>query len=123
MKKFEHEKLEVYRVSIDFVALVDEIVQNLPNDRAYLIEQLQKTSVSITLNIAEGAEEFSKSEKIHFYRMAKRSATECAALIDACLTSKLISDAHFETGRDLLFEIVSMLTKLINRFEERNLKN
>lgn len=34
------------------------------------------------LNITEGAGEYSKSEKERFYRMARRSATECTAIFD-----------------------------------------
>ena len=30
MDQFDHEKLDVYQVSIDFVALADEIVSHLP---------------------------------------------------------------------------------------------
>lgn len=34
------------------------------------------------ITIAEGAGEYARYEKHRFYRMAKRSATECAAILD-----------------------------------------
>ncbi len=81
---FDHEKLDVYKVSIEFVILSNEIAEQLPRGKAYLADQLQRASSSISLNIAEGAGEFAGNEKCRFYRMAKRSATECAAVLDLC---------------------------------------
>ncbi len=40
MKQFDHERLDVYRVSIDFVALANELVEKLPRGRAYLTTSL-----------------------------------------------------------------------------------
>ena len=76
-KQFDHEKLDVYRAAIKIVVLIEEVVNQFPRGRAYLADQLQRAGTSIPLNIAEGAGEYSNSEKIRFYRMARRSATEC----------------------------------------------
>jgi four helix bundle protein len=63
------------------------------------------------LNIAEGAGEFSTNEKIRFYRMAKRSATECAGIVDVCWRLNLVNDKLRAKSRELLLRIVSMLLK------------
>jgi four helix bundle protein len=115
MNEFDHEKLDVYQCAIDYVVLADDIVQRLPRGRAYLGEQLQRASTSIPLNIAEGAGEFSPKEKARFYRIAKRSATECAAIMDVCRRLNLIEPSRFDDGRELLLRIVAMLTKLVRR--------
>jgi len=78
----DHEKLDVYRFAIRFVVLAEEIVEKLPRGRAYLADQLRRAGSSIVLNIAEGAGEYAPAEKIRFYRMAKRSATECSSILD-----------------------------------------
>ena len=78
----DHEKLEVYQFAIRFVLLADEIVQDLPRGRAYLADQLRRAGASIALNIAEGAGEYAPAEKVRFYRIAKRSATECSSILD-----------------------------------------
>src|ERR1700729_1218886 len=80
----DHEKLTVYQVAIEFVILSDEVIENLPRGRAYLSDQLQRAALSISLNIAEGAGEYAIDEKARFYRIAKRSATECAGILDIC---------------------------------------
>ena len=115
MGRFDHEKLDVYQASIEFVALADSSVEHLPRGRAYLADQLQRAATSIPLNIAEGAGEFSSSEKSRFYRMAKRSATESAAILDVCRCLALVDDSLFQQGRDLLLRIVAMLITLARR--------
>ena len=67
MPKFDHEGLDVYQVSISFVSLADDIVEHLPRGRAYLADQLQRAALSIPLNIAEGAGEFSPKDKKRFW--------------------------------------------------------
>ena len=82
MNGFEHESLDVYRVSVEFLARADEVAASLPKGRAHLVDQLRRASTSISLNIAEGAGEFSKADKARFYRIARRSSTECSAILD-----------------------------------------
>jgi four helix bundle protein len=112
MPHLDHEKLDVYQVSIDLVVLIDEIVENLPRGRGYLADQFQRAALSVPLNIAEGAGEFSSAEKGRFYRMARRSATECAGIFDVCFRLKLIEKDLHEKGRELLLRIVAMLTRM-----------
>ncbi|MFA5206056.1 MAG: four helix bundle protein [Lentisphaeria bacterium] len=115
MDSFDHEKMEVYNLTIDFIALADEVVNGLPRGRAYLADQLRRACSSIALNIAEGAGEFAGDEKARFYRMAKRSATECAAVLDVCRRLDLANGKQLDAGRNLLLRIVSMLIQLIRR--------
>jgi len=108
----DHEKLDVYHVAVEFVIVADEIVKHLPRGRGYLSDQLQRAALSIPLNIAEGAGEYSVDEKIRFYRMAKRSATECSAILNVCQRLKLVDEIRYVQGRELLIRIVSMLIKM-----------
>ena len=118
MREFDHEKLDVYVAAIDFVALADEVVEHLPRGRAYLADQLQRAATSIALNIAEGAGEFSSSDKARFYRIAKRSATESAAVLHVCNRLALVEDARYQAGRELLLRIVAMLVQMVRRIAE-----
>jgi len=109
---FDHERLDVYKAAIEFILLVDEVVEHLPRGKSYLADQLQRASSSVPLNIAEGAGEYSSSEKCRFYRMAKRSATECAAIFDVCRSLQLVEEQRYAKARQLLLRIVSMLIKM-----------
>ena len=72
MNTFDHERLDVYQVAIDFVSLADDVVERLPRGRRYLAHRLQRAGLSVPLNIAEGAGEFSQNDKKLFYRIALR---------------------------------------------------
>lgn len=113
MENFNHEKLDAYQASIEFVELTNFIIKSLPKGKAYIADQLQRATSSICLNIAEGAGEFSKNEKARFYRMAKRSTTECAAILDICTRLQLIDQTIQAKARELLLRIVAMPTKLV----------
>jgi four helix bundle protein len=109
---FDHEKWDVYQAALEFVILISEIVENLPRGKAYLTDQLQRAGTSIPLNIAEGAGENAINEKARFYRMAKRSATECSSILDVCQRLRLINENQYAKGREFLLRIVAMLTKM-----------
>jgi four helix bundle protein len=111
----DHEKLTVYQVAIEFVILADEVIEHLPRRRVYLSDQLQRAALSISLNIAEGAGEYAIDEKARFYRMAKRSATECAGILEVCQRLQLVEEQRYIKGRELLIGIVSMLVKMAQR--------
>jgi four helix bundle protein len=105
----------MYQIAIEFVVLADNIVEHLPRGRAYLSDQLHRAALSIPLNIAEGAGEYALEEKARFYRMAKRSATECSGILDVCQRLQLIDEQYQKRGRELIVRIVSMLIKMIRR--------
>ena len=76
------------------------------------------------LNIAEGAGELSTNEKVRFYRMARRSATECAGILAIIQNLGLARIELQQQGRELLLRVVSMLSKMVkvsaNRSENVN---
>ena len=109
----DHEDLDVYHAALDFVSFVYRSVRRMPGGRRGLDDQLLRAAGSIPLNIAEGAGEFSAKEKARFYRIARRSATECAAALDVCVRLGLLLDSAAAPGRDLLRRIIAMLTRMI----------
>jgi four helix bundle protein len=118
MKRFDHEKLDVYEAALEWVVLADDVVAHLPRGRGYLADQLHRAATSILLNIGEGAGEFSRTEKARFYRIAKRSAMECAAIIHMSLRLGLIDDDTCEESHKLLDRVSAMLTKMARRRTE-----
>jgi four helix bundle protein len=109
---FDYEKWDVYRAALEFIIVVKDVVEGLPRGNGYLVDQLQRAGTSIPLNIAEGAGEHALDEKARFYRMAKRSATECASILDVCKQLQLIDENQHLRGRELLLRIAAMLTKM-----------
>ena len=118
MPEFAHERLDVYRASIEFLAVAEEIASSLPRGRSYLADQLRRAALSVPLNTAEGAGEFATADKARFYRMARRSGTECVAILDACGTLGLAQPEIVSRGRELLHRIAAMLTAMVLKLSE-----
>ena len=114
-RSFDHENLDVYHAAIRFVGKASQIIEELPQGHSSLAQQLYRASISIPLNIAEGAGEYSRKDKARFYRIALRSTTECAAILDVCEELHVTIDQHTRGSRGLLLRIVAMLTVMVRR--------
>jgi len=108
----DHEKLDVYQRSVEFFALAVRIIEKIPKGNSVLKDQFNRASLSILLNIAEGTGKTSQKDKQRFYAIARGSAMECGAILDACKVLGLIKEPVHDEGKNLLTRIVSMLTKM-----------
>ncbi|MCU0691890.1 MAG: four helix bundle protein [Polyangiaceae bacterium] len=99
---------------------VTRLAEQLPAGRAYLADPLHRAALSIVLYLAGGAGEFSPSPKARLYRMALRSATECAAIIDASTALGVADAPTAALGRQqLLFATVRMLSRMVQNLKTR----
>ncbi len=117
-KLFSHEKLIVYQRSLDFVEFVDDILSRM-KDKLNVYEQIDKSSTSIPLNIAEGTGKFSPKDKNKYYDIARGSASESAACLDAMFRRKRITEQEIAKGKEILYDIVSMLIRLVRSNSDR----
>lgn len=62
--------------------------------------------------VAEAQGRTGVADKARTYAIARGSAMESAAVLDVCLTLKLVDEASYVQGSDLIERIVAMLTKL-----------
>lgn len=117
--RFDFERMDVFGVAVDAVAVLDELAEELPEGRGYIRDQLRRAANSIPLNIAEGAGEYLPAEKARFYRMAKRSATECAGQVLVCRRLRLVDAPRVNAALDVLQRVIAMLVTLVRRCGER----
>ena len=82
---FDHEKLDVYRLSIDYVSFSFQIAKQLSGANRHARDQWLRAAQSIPLNIAEGNGKQSLKDKNRFFEIARGSALECAAIHDILL--------------------------------------
>jgi four helix bundle protein len=78
-----------------------------------LKDQLDRASVSIVLNVAEGAGHVAPAVKANFYSIARGSAMDCLGALALLSARSMISAEASRHGRALIMRIVSMLTKLV----------
>lgn len=57
---FQFEKLLVYQKSVDFAEQVCTTTEKFPRGYGFLVDQLNRASLSISANIAEGNGRFTK---------------------------------------------------------------
>jgi four helix bundle protein len=110
--QFDHEKLEVYKVSIEFSRFVAGLMRHLDGTHHSLKDQLIRACLSIPLNIAEGNGKRSMSDRSRFLEIARGSAMECAATLDVLAVFDERLGEELVRGKHLLHRIVSMLSRM-----------
>ena len=115
---FDHEKLNVYQASLKFVAWATELISGI-QAKAAVKDQLDRASTSVPLNIAEGNGKFAIRDCCRYLDFARGSALECAACLDVLVAKRLAEITRIMSGKQQLFEIVSMLMGLINSLRAR----
>ncbi len=114
--KFGYEDLEVWNRSVDFAVSVIDLVENINTPRKHyrLFEQIEASSTSIAMNLAEGKGRFSKKEFVQYCYISRGSLYETMTLLEIFKRKQWISNSdysHFESDGK---EIASMIKGLIN---------
>ena len=116
--RFDHEKLKVYQAAIRFVSWSTDLLSHV-EAKAAVKDQLDRASTSIPLNIAEGNGKFAIKDRCRYLDFARGSTLECAASLDVLVAKRLSDDSTVASGKEQLFEIVSMLMGLISSLNAR----
>lgn len=111
-QRLSHERLDVYQKALEFFAVAARLLDSLPKGHRTIADQLRRASLSTLLNIAEAAGKPSPAEGRHHFAIARGSALECAAALDAVRLLGLADAKTVETGKNLLVPIVAMLSKM-----------
>ena len=112
---FGHERLDVYKISSQYVKWVYDIEGRLTGKYRHAKDQLLRASQSIMLNIAEGNGKSSNKDRSRFFEIARGSTLECAAIQDVLEIGGVLNKNENKNAKQLLLRIVSMLTKLSQR--------
>jgi four helix bundle protein len=116
---FAFEKLLVYQKAVDFADQVCGKSEDFARGYGFLADQLNRASLSIAANIAEGNGRFTKPDRKNFFGIARGSVQECVPLLELALRRNLITPADHEMLKSQLEEIARMLSGLINGLESR----
>ena len=100
-------------MAIEFLDIATALSKRLPRTKGQFGDQLARASEGVVLRIAEGAgAEYRSADQKRYFRSARGSALECAAVLDICRIKLVGMPAQRERGRALLLRIVQMLTRL-----------
>jgi len=115
---FDHEKLEVYREAVSFVAWLSSLLEETVR-LGEVKDQLDRASTSIPLNIAEGNGKYAPKDRCRFFDIAHGSALECAAGLDVLVAKGKATPEQIRPGKERLQRVVRMLIGLIKRNSTR----
>ena len=110
-----HEKLDVYRLAIDYVVWVFAQANELNNVHRHARDQWLRASQSIPLNIAEGNGKTADADRRRYFEIARGSVLECAAIQDVLRVGKALDENEHLERKDLLDRLAAMLSKLGGR--------
>jgi four helix bundle protein len=116
---FAFEKLIVYQKAIDFADNICATTSDFPKTYCFLRDQLNRASLSIAANIAEGNGRFTKADRRHFFIIARGSIQECVPLIELVRRRELIKEDKYINFRQELEELAKMISGLIKGIDRR----
>ena len=110
-----HEKRDVYRLSIGYVAWVYEKAGTLTGVHRPARDQWLRASQSIPLNIAEGNGKTAQPDRRRYFEIARGSALECAAIQDVLVVGKALDEVEGQERKTERDRMAAMLGRLGGR--------
>ena len=106
---------DVWTAGVDFSAHVYELTEKFPKKELYaLCDQLQRASVSIPSNIAEGCSRRSQNEFAHYLEISLGSSYEVETQMEIALKLKYVTMEQYNSIIEEVQSIEKRLTSLIN---------
>ena len=115
---FAYEGLEVYEKAKLFNKKLRTHLRELSGD-PYILDQLNRASFSILLNIAEGSGRITPRDQAHFFVIARGSTFECSSILDYVKGETGIEEKYIRIYYNDLEEISKMLFALIKNNRSR----
>jgi four helix bundle protein len=110
---FPHEKLDVYRVALEMVALATAVAARIPRGHRNVADHLQRAASNTVLLLAEGANRRGAALKRQRFGESRGEAGEVAAASDVLLALGLDVGSAAAELKALANRVSAMLTRLI----------
>jgi len=118
----EFEKLDVYQLALEFADFVFRACNGMhATYKSSLVDQVQRSVISIANKIAEGSGKVSRRKKIKYFSYALDSTKECLSPLTIAWRQEQISEEEYQKGRQYCASICKMLVKLIQSVEAQEL--
>ncbi len=109
---FDFERLDVYKLALEFCSEVNELLDQLPRKEFVLFDQLKRASLSIPLNIAEGSGRWQERDRRQFFLISRGSVFECVPLLTLLEKKGFLDKKNHALLRETLSRLAQMLTKM-----------
>src|SRR3989344_6763359 len=106
--------LTVYQKAHSLVLKIYSITNNFPSEEKFcLTDQIRRSAISVTSNIAEGFSKNSAKDKSQFYAISKGSLTELQSQMLVAKDLKYVTAEKFQNLESDFTNIAKMLSGLI----------
>lgn len=113
MHTYSFEKLEVWQKSRELVKAVYLLTGEFPSEEKFgIINQLRRSAISVSSNIAEGCNRWSHKDKARFYEIAYGSLMENLNQLIVAHDLNYLSKNDLSNIRESIDVIASMLSAL-----------
>lgn len=110
---------EVWKDGVEFSAHVYKLTEQFPKKEMYaLCDQLQRASVSIPSNVAEGCSRRSQNEFAHYLEISLGSSYEIETQMEIAHILMYVDDNQYVDIIDKVQSIEKKLTNLINTIRQ-----
>ncbi len=111
---FNFQNLKVWQKSVGLIVELDYLLDHLPRKEQFSLgEQMRRSGLSISCNIAEGSGRNSKKEAIYFYNIAKGSVYETVSLLEVMKNKGYLNASVHQRIYESCEEIAKMLSGLM----------
>ncbi len=111
-------KLEVWKRSIDYAHMVYGETKGFPKGHYGLSDQLNRSSISISSNIAEGKGRGSGKDFLKFLIIARGSLYESQSQLLLCKRFELLAEKKYIEIYTLSIEVSKALNVLISKLKK-----
>ena len=113
--QLNHQKLEVFSASKEFVLECYKLSKSLPDEERFaMTAQIRRAALSVHLNIAEGCSRKSETERKRFYEIARGSIIEIDAALDIANDLFYLKKIDTEKLGEKMIHCFKLLTGMIN---------
>ena len=112
---------DVWNAGVDFSVHVYELTEQFPRKELYaLCDQLQRASVSIPSNIAEGCSRRSQNEFARYLEISLGSSYEVETQMEIAVRLGYITQEQFKKSLNSVQSIEKRLSSVINNIKPTN---
>jgi four helix bundle protein len=115
-----YRNLIVWQKSVALVTDIYTLTKSFPQEEKFgIVSQLNRASVSIPSNIAEGWGRKSSKNYLQFLRISRGSLMETETLLEISKNLNYINDSEFKVISDNIEEVSKILQGLIKSIQQK----
>ena len=118
---FGFEKLTAWQKAVEYADLVYRVTQGFPREERFgLANQLRRSAVSVSSNIAEGSSRSSRTDFARFVEIAYGSLLESVSELEIAKRQKFLTKEMFEAAYSKAEDLAKMLSGFRRNLKKRS---